>query len=187
MSLLFSGKTVVLGVTGSIAAYKAAEIASQLTKQGAAVFPVMTTAATRIITPLTLEVLARNPVLTDLWTDESGWQPGHIDLADRADILIVAPATANTLANFARGLAPDALSAIYLATVAPVLLAPAMNGKMYAHPATRENLAILRARGHHFVDPVEGELACGYEGMGKLAPVEEIVAAVEALLFRPDA
>tara|TARA_R100000027_G_scaffold22267_3_gene16149 strand:+ start:5425 stop:6009 length:585 start_codon:yes stop_codon:yes gene_type:complete len=178
-----AGKTIVLGVCGSIAAYRAADITSQLTKAGAAVFPVMTLEATRLIAPLTLKTLARNPVSWDLWKEEEGWQPGHIELADNADLFLVAPATAHTMACFTHGLAPDLLTSIYLATQAPVLLAPAMNGKMLSHPATAGNLKILRERGHHFVEPAEGMLACGYEGKGRLAPVEEIVEAATNLLI----
>jgi len=176
------GKTIILGVTGSIAAYKAADIASELTKLGANVFVVMTKEATHIIAPLTLQVLSRNPVGVDLWEEGKGWQPGHIELADKANLLLVAPATANVLANFAHGLAPDLLTSIYLATPAPVLIAPAMNGKMLAHPATQTNLKTLRKRGNQFIDPSNGLLACGYEGEGKLAPVADIVKRVEELL-----
>ncbi len=183
----FRGRTIVLGVTGSIAAYRAADITSQLTRRGASVFPVMTEEATRLITPLTLQTLARNPVAYDLWKEAESWQPGHIELADNADLLLVAPATAHTLACFARGLAPDLLTSLYLATRAPVLLAPAMNGHMLEHPATRANFEILRQRGHTFVDPTEGLLACGYEGQGRLAPVEEILAAAGNVLSESDA
>ncbi|MBC2603054.1 flavoprotein [Puniceicoccus vermicola] len=181
-----AGKTIILGVCGSIAAYRAADITSQLTKLGASVFPVMTKEATQLITPLTLKTLARNPVAWDLWKEAEGWQPGHIELADNADLFLVAPATAHTLACFAQGLAPDLLTSIYLATRAPVLIAPAMNGKMLTHPATEENLKTLRNRGHHFVEPAEGMLACGYEGKGRLAPVEEIIAAATSLLSEKD-
>lgn len=173
-----AGRLIVLGVTGSIAAYKAADIVSALTKLGAAVSVVMTQAATHFITPMTLQTLSRNPVGVDLWEEGNGWQPGHIELADKADLLLVAPASANTLAQFAVGLAPDLLSSIYLATPAPVLLAPAMNGKMLAHPATQANLKTLTERGHGIIEPAEGLLACGYEGRGKLALVEDVVAAV---------
>lgn len=172
------GKTIVLGVTGSIAAYKAADITSQLTKLGARVFPILTENATRFIQPLTLQVLARNPAATDLWEEESGWQPGHIEIADQADLLLVAPATANTIGIFANGLAPDLLSSIHLATPAPVMLAPAMNGKMLAHPSTQQNLKLLRERGYHFIEPESGMLACGYEGEGKLASVEKVIDSV---------
>ncbi|MCD8482814.1 MAG: bifunctional phosphopantothenoylcysteine decarboxylase/phosphopantothenate--cysteine ligase CoaBC [Verrucomicrobia bacterium] len=173
-----TGKTIVLGVSGSIAAYKAADIASLLVKAGHSVHVVMTEAATKLIAPLTLQTLSRNPVHTTMWTQGSDWHPGHIDLADRADLLIVAPATAHTIARFAHGLADDLLSNIYLATRAPVILAPAMNGKMLNHPATQQNLATLKSRGHRLVEPVAGMLACGYEGEGKLAAVETIVSAV---------
>jgi len=129
-------RTIVLGVSGSIAAYKSAEIASLLRKAGHDVFAVMTRAAADFITPLTLATLTRNPVLRDLSEEqEGGWKPGHIDLADRADLLLVAPASANTIARLAHGMADDALGAVALATRAPLLIAPAMNGKMWEHPA----------------------------------------------------
>lgn len=175
-------KTVVLGVTGSIAAYKSADLTSELRKAGAEVFVVMTESAERFIASLTLSVLSRNPVSRSLWNEEAGWQPGHLELADRADLLLVAPATANLLADFARGACPDLLSSIYLATRAPVLVAPAMNTKMYMHPATRSNVEVLRSRGVAFVDPTEGELACGYVGVGKMAPVSEILQNAARLL-----
>lgn len=177
-----SGKVVVLGVSGSIAAYKAADLSSELRKAGAEVFVAMTESATRFISPLTLATLSRNPVASSLWEEQSGWQPGHIDLADQADLFLVAPATANQLANFAYGQAPDILGSIYLATRAPVLIAPAMNGKMYEHPATQQNLITLRSHGVRFVDPIVGELACGYQGLGKLAEVGDILNAACALL-----
>ncbi len=178
------GKTIVLGVTGSIAAYKAADLISQLRKKGADVFPVLTAGAQKFITPLTLQTLARHPVAADLWTEggSGGWQPGHVDLADKADLLLVAPATADVLAQFAHGFAPDFLSSLYLVCRAPVLLAPAMNGKMWQHPATVANVATLRARGHEFIGPEAGLLACGYEGLGRLWPVEGMVERVEELL-----
>lgn len=172
-------RTIILGVTGSIAAYKAADITSRLTELGARVFPVMTAEACRFIQPLTLQVLSRNPVSSDLWKEGEAWQPGHIELADRADLFLVAPATAHCLALFAQGLAPDLLTSIHLATPAPVMLAPAMNGKMLAHPATQANLQTLRSRGYHFIEPDSGMLACGYEGEGKLAAVDTIVQAVK--------
>ena len=177
-----AGKTVILGVTGSIAAYKAADLISRLRERGAAVHVIMTKEATHFITPMTLQTLSRNPVAVDLWEEHKGWHPGHIELADRADLFVVAPVTAHTMACFAHGFAPDLLTSAYLATPAPVLLAPAMNGKMYQHPATTENLRILRERGHHIVEPESGMLACGYEGIGRLAKVEHIVDAIADLL-----
>ncbi len=176
------GRVIVLGVTGSIAAYKAADLTSELRRLGAEVFVVMTRAAREFVGAATFQTLSRNPVTEELWNEGEGWQPGHIELADKADLLLVAPATAHALAQFANGLAPDALTSIYLATPAKVMLVPAMNGKMYKHPATRENLDRLRGRGHLFVDPEEGELACGYEGIGRMASVENIVEAVSAVL-----
>ena len=181
-----NNRTIVLGVTGSIAAYKAADITSRLTEAGAKVFPVMTAEACKFIQPLTLQVLSRNPVVTDLWKEGEGWQPGHIELADQADLLLVAPATAHCIALFAQGLTPDLLSSIHLATPAPVMLAPAMNGKMLEHAATQTNIGLLRKRGYRFVEPKSGMLACGYEGQGKLADVDVIVQAVKAFFKKQE-
>lgn len=176
-------RTVILGVTGSIAAYKSAEIASLLRKAGHEVFVVMTRSAAEFITPLTLATLSRNPVLRDLSEEqEGGWKPGHIELADRADLFLVAPASADSIARLANGFADDALGAVALATRAPLLIAPAMNGKMWEHPATRANTEMLKSRGAAFVGPAEGMLACGYEGTGRLADVAEIVAHTEKIL-----
>ena len=177
------GKTIVLGVSGSIAAYKAAEIVSQLRKAGHDVFVVMTRRATEFITPLTLATLSRNPVLCDLSEENaSAWKPGHIELADRADLLLIAPASANTIARLAHGFADDALGSVALATRAPLLIAPAMNGKMWDHSATRMNAETLRMRGASFAGPAEGMLACGYEGLGRLAEVAEIITHVKKML-----
>lgn len=168
---------IVLGITGSIAAYKAADLTSQLVKQGHEVHCVMTKAAVEFITPLTLQVLSRQPVLVSLQDEKDSWKPGHIHLADHADLFLVAPLSADTLGNFANGLAPDPLSSIYLALPpkTPVLLAPAMNGKMWQHPATARNIAQLKEDGCQFIDPAEGDLACGYQGVGRLATVEDIL------------
>lgn len=173
---------IVLGVTGSIAAYKAADLTSLLVKAGADVRVVMTEAATRIIAPITLQTLSRNPVAVDIWGEEDDWQPGHIELADSADLLAVVPATANTIACFAHGLAPNLLTNIYLATQAKVLIAPAMNSKMLAHPATQKNLKTLEGRGNVVMDTDEGLLACGYEGKGKLASVDVVFDTIKATL-----
>ncbi|NJK93450.1 MAG: phosphopantothenoylcysteine decarboxylase [Blastochloris sp.] len=168
-------KRMVLGVTGSIAAYKAAEVASALSKAGILVDVVMTEEAVRFITPLTFTALTHRPVVTGLWEEEQPSRPTHIELADAADLILVAPATANVLAKMAHGLADDALTAILLATQAPVLVAPAMNGKMWSHPATQANAALLQSRGVEMIGPEAGLLACGYEGLGRLWPVAEIV------------
>lgn len=175
-------KRILLGVSGSIAAYKAADLASGLTKLGHSVTVVMTVDATQFITPLTLQVLSKNPVVTGLYDEKENWRPGHIELADTADLLLVAPATANQVAKFANGLADDVLGAIHLATRAPILMAPAMNGKMWQHPATQENVGRLTGRGVRMIGPEEGMLACGYEGIGRLWPVEGIIEAAEQIL-----
>ncbi len=177
-------KTIVLGVTGGIAAYKAADLASLLTKAGHVVRVVMTSDAQRFITPLPFKTLSRNPVITDLYDEADGWKPQHIELADAADLLLIAPATANVIAKLAHGIADDALSCIALALnpKARVLIAPAMNGKMWLHPATQLNANTLRARGAEFIGPEEGLLSCGYEGVGRLWPVEGIAARAVAML-----
>ena len=173
---------ILLGISGSIAAYKAAELASLLVKRGATVTAVMTRDAQEFITPLTLQVLTRRPVVTGLYDEKESWRPGHIQLADEADLILLAPATANTLAKLAHGMADDVLGAIALATKAPFLHAPAMNGKMWLHPATQANVATLKSWGHHFIGPEDGMLACGYEGVGRLWPVEGIVDRALAIL-----
>jgi len=169
-------KKIVLGVTGSIAAHKAADLASLLTKAQCDVRVVMTADAQHFITPLPFKTLTRNPVVTDLYDEEEGWKPTHIRLADEADLLLIAPATANVIAKLAYGLADDALSCIALALnpKAKILFAPAMNGKMWLHPATQVNVAMLKKRGAEFIGPAEGMLSCGYEGVGRLWSVEEI-------------
>jgi len=170
-------KKIILGVTGSIAAHKAADLASLLTKQKCDVHTVMTADAQRFITPLPFKTLTRNPVVTDLYDEDEDWKPAHIELADVADLLLIAPATANVMAKLAHGIADDALSCIALALNprAKLLIAPAMNGKMWLHAATQENVKTLKKRGVEFIGPDEGMLSCGYEGVGRLWPVEKIV------------
>ena len=175
---------IVLGVTGSIAAHKAADLASLLTKQAFAVRVVMTADAQKFITALPFKTLSRYPVITDLYDEEGGWEPTHIKLADAADLLLIAPATAQVIARLAHGLADDALTCIALALnpQARVLIAPAMNGKMWQHPATQANVATLKSRGAEFIGPDEGLLSCGYEGIGRLWPIEQIAARAAQLL-----
>ena len=175
-------KRILLGVSGSIAAFKAADLASRLTQNGISVTVAMTSDAREFITPLTLQVLSKNPVVTGIYDEKESWRPGHIALADEADLFLVAPATANIIAKFANGIADDVISAIYLATRAPVLIAPAMNGKMWDHPATRENVEKIQNRGAKLIGPEEGMLACGYEGIGRMWPVDGIVEAVGEIL-----
>ena len=175
---------IVLGVTGSIAAPKAADLASLLTKAAFEVRVVLTADAQHFITPLPFKTLTRHPVVTNLYDEEEGWQPTHVRLADEADLLLIAPATANVIAKLAHGIADDALSCIALALnpQAKILIAPAMNGKMWLHAATQANVAVLKQRGVEFIGPDEGMLSCGYEGVGRLWPVEKIAARVLAKL-----
>jgi phosphopantothenoylcysteine decarboxylase len=163
-------RLVILGVTGSIAAYKAVDVASRLTKEGCEVRVVLTEDAQRFITPLAFKTLSRHPVITNLYDEEEEWKPAHIELADRADMLLVAPATANKIAKLALGLADDALTCIALALRpgAKLLIAPAMNGKMWLHPATQGHVATLKGRGAEFIGPESGMLSCGYEGLGRM-------------------
>ena len=171
-----AGKNVVLGVTGSIAAYKAVDLTSRLTKAGCEVRVVMTADAQQFITPVCFQTLSRHPVVTNLYAAADGWQPTHIKLADEAGLLLIAPATANIIAKLAHGIADDALTCIALALnpAAALVLAPAMNGKMWLHPATQQNVAVLKQRGALFIGPERGQLSCGYEGLGRLWPVEKI-------------
>jgi phosphopantothenoylcysteine decarboxylase/phosphopantothenate--cysteine ligase len=179
---------ITLGVTGGVAAYKSAELVRRLETEGHSVQVVMTRAAREFITPLTFAALSGQKVITDLFTGGESGDANlesaieHIAVAQRTDLLLVAPATADTLAKFARGLADDFLSTLYLASTAPVVLAPAMNVNMWQHPATQENLAMLRNRGVRIVEPGEGYLACGMTGPGRLAAQEEILKAVREIV-----
>jgi phosphopantothenoylcysteine decarboxylase/phosphopantothenate--cysteine ligase len=177
---------IALGVTGGIGAYKAVEVCRGLQKRGHDVVAVMTRSATRFVGPLTFEAITRRPVITSQWKPGANADIEHIAVADNAALLLVAPCTANVIGKFANGLADDFLSSLYLATKAPVLLAPAMNTNMLAHPAVRRNLETLAARGVRFVEPGEGYLACGWIGKGRLAEPDAIVAAAEAVLSRGD-
>jgi phosphopantothenoylcysteine decarboxylase/phosphopantothenate--cysteine ligase len=181
---MLTGTRILLGVTGSIAAYKAAALLRELTRRGAEVTCAMTESASRFVAPLTFETLSRRPVLTDLYAQDYEGQIAHIAAAGGADLFVVAPATAHTLAKFAHGLADDFVTNLFLAATCPVLLAPAMDAEMWRHPATQANVATLRQRGVQFVGPASGELASGLTGPGRLAEPAEIVGAVEALLAR---
>jgi len=178
--------TIILGVTGSIAAHKAVDLASHLTKKSCAVHVVMTPDAQQFVQPLAFKTLSRNPVLTDLFAEDDAWRPAHIELADTADMLLIAPATANTIAKLALGLADNALTCIALALnpQSRVLIAPAMHGRMWLHPATQANVAILKQRGVEFIGPEEGMLSCGDEGPGRIWPVEKIADRALELLFQ---
>jgi phosphopantothenoylcysteine synthetase/decarboxylase len=179
-----SDPKIVIGVTGSIAAHKAADLTSLLVKAGCQVRVVMTADAQKFITALPFKTLSRQSVVTGLYQEEEGWKPTHIELADEADLLLIAPATAQTIAKLALGLADDALSCIALALnpKAALLIAPAMNGKMWLHPATRQNVETLKSRGVQFIGPDEGMLSCGYEGVGRLWPVDKIAERALAIV-----
>ncbi len=175
---------ILLGVTGSIAAHKAVDLASLLARDGFDVHVVMTADAQRFVTTLPFKTMSRNPVVTDLYDEEEGWKPAHIELADRARLLLIAPATANVIAKLAHGIADDALTCMALALQpeARLVIAPAMNGKMWQHPATQQNAATLKSRGAEFIGPDSGLLSCGYEGIGRLMPVEAIAARVREIM-----
>ena len=176
------GKRIAVGVTGGIAAFKAATLVSRLSQLGADVRVIMTESATRFVTPLTFQILSRNHVAVDTFDEKDPSVVSHIDLADHADLIVIAPATANILAKMAHGLGDDMLSTTLLATRAPILVAPAMNVHMYENPVVQENLQILRDRGVFVIDPGEGMLACGYQGQGRMAEPEEIIARIEKIL-----
>lgn len=182
---MLRGKTIVLGVTGGIAAYKAAELTRLFVKQQAAVQAVMTANAQHFLTPLTLQVLSGQPVCTDLFDLQFESQIGHIQVARAAHLVVVAPTTANVVAKLAAGIADDYLTTVLLATTAPVLICPAMNVHMLQHPATHRNLNMLRELGYHVLEPATGVLACGEEGEGRLAELQDIVEAARRLLTPP--
>ena len=179
-------RNIVLGVTGGIAAYKAAELVRELVRAGAKVHVVMTQSAQAFVTPLTFQTLSGNPVITELFSLIEESEIGHIALADKAEVLVIAPATANMIGKIAGGIADDMLTTIVMATKAPVLLAPAMNVHMWENSGCQENIQKLRSRGFHFIDPESGELACGYEGKGRLAEVSAIVEEIRAILSPQD-
>lgn len=173
---------IVLGVTGSIAAYKAAELVRLMKAKDWDISVVMTRAATQFVGELTFRTLSQNRVAVEMFGGADGWLPEHISLADRADVLLIAPCTANVLAKIAHGIADDLLSCTALASAAPLVIAPAMNEKMWDHPATRANVATLKSRGVNIVEVGTGDLACGYTGRGRMAAPEDIISTVESCL-----
>ncbi|MFA5143199.1 MAG: flavoprotein [Candidatus Omnitrophota bacterium] len=176
------GKPVILGITGSIAAYRACDIISKLRKEGIEVQPILTKEAMEFITPLSVQTLSRNRVITDMFAPAEEWSPVHTSIADRAGLILIAPATANIIGKLAGGICDDILSCVVFATRAPVLIAPAMNEAMYGHKIVRANIAKLEKIGYKFVGPVKGYLACGHEDMGHIAPTEAIIKEVKRLL-----
>ncbi len=181
MSDIFKGKHILLGVTGGIACYKTADLASMLNKAGARVDVIMTDAAKKFVQPLTFASLTRRQVHSDMFGPYES-KPEHISLAELAELVIIAPATGNTLAKLANGIADNLLTSTLLATEAPILVAPAMNDKMWAHPATQDNCKKLESRGVKFVGPAEGYLACGSVGKGRMSEPVDIFNAAAQLL-----
>lgn len=183
---MLKGKTVALAVSGSVACYKAAEVTRILVNEGATVRVIMTKNAQEFITPLTLQTLSGNPVATDTFSLTQESEIGHIRLADSADVLLIAPATANVIGKLANGIADDLLTTVLMATTAPILIAPAMNVHMYDSPILQQNMARLKSLGYRFIEPGEGFLACGYEGKGRLADPADIVEEVKDVLTKKD-
>jgi phosphopantothenoylcysteine decarboxylase/phosphopantothenate--cysteine ligase len=180
------GKEIILGVTGGIAIYKSPELVRQLVKVGAKVQVVMTKNAQEFITPLTFQVLSGNPVITQMFHLLAESKIGHVALADRADVVVIAPATANILGKVASGIGDDMLSTLMMAARSPVLLAPAMNCRMWANPIVQRNVEFLREEGYHIIEPGFGELACGEEGKGRMAEVDEIIEEMEEVCTKKD-
>ena len=178
----FREQTIILGVTGGIAIHKSLDLASQLVKMDASVHVVMTENATHLVQPLQFQVISRNPVLLNLFDTGTDWKPPHIDLADRADLLAIVPATANIIGKLANGIADDPLSTVAVSVHCPILLAPAMNGHMYQNLFVQRNIDTLKKHGVHFIEPASGDLACGYEGVGRLNTVEMILEGMRNTL-----
>jgi phosphopantothenoylcysteine decarboxylase/phosphopantothenate--cysteine ligase len=174
-------RKILLGVTGSIAAYKSCELVRLFVKNGDEVTVVMTDAATKFVSPLSFQTLSRNPVFVDQFAPPVSWKPEHISLAEAADLVVVAPATANTIAKMRYGIADNLLSAVLLATRAPTVVAPAMNTGMWESAVTQENIAALAARGVVVVEPDDGELACGVKGKGRMMEPEAILSAIAGM------
>lgn len=175
-------KSVVLGVTGSIAAYKACEVVSLLKRQGLDVIVVLTPEAKHFVTELSLQTLSGNRVVTDMFEPPDEWSPVHTAVADKADLVVIAPATAHIIGKIAAGLCDDMVSCVVCATKAPVLIAPAMNEKMYKNPIVQGNINRLKKLGYKFIGPVRGRLACGYEGIGHIAEPADIAKEAKRLL-----
>ncbi len=184
--MILKDKNIILGITGGIAAYKALELTRLLNKKGANVYPVMTKSAAEFVAPLSFQTLSGNHVFTELFDAGRDASIRHIDIAEKADIIIIAPATANVIGKVANGIADDLLTTIIMASKCPKLFAPAMNVNMYENPIVQKNIARLKRVGYSFAGPCEGELACGYEGKGRLAPIEDIIDAAEECLSPKD-
>ncbi len=181
---MLKGKEIILGVTGSIAAYKSADLVSRLKEKGAKVTVVMTAPATHFISPLSLETISQNKVHTSLFPERREWDPAHISLSKKADLILIAPATANIIGKLSSGLADDLLTTTVMAAKVPVIIAPAMNANMYDNPVLQENLGKLKGLGYRVIEPEYGLLACGEKGKGRLANIDKILKEVENVLKR---
>ncbi|MBZ4663826.1 MAG: coaBC [Caloramator sp.] len=177
-------KNVVIGVSGGIACYKALDIVSRLKKRGINVYVIMTESATQFVAPLSFQSLSQNYVVVDMFEDPKTWEVEHISLAEKADVFVIAPATANVIGKIANGIADDMLTTTVMATKAPVLIAPAMNTNMYENKIVQRNIEFLKSMGYYFIEPESGRLACGAVGKGKLAEPEKIVEYIEMLLYK---
>ena len=176
------GKSVILGVTGSVAAYKACEIISLFKKEAIDVQVILTKEAAAFVTPLTFQTISQNKAITDMFECPEDWNPRHVSIADKAGLVLIAPATANIIAKLAAGICDDMLTCAVFATKAPILIAPAMNDKMYRHPVTQDNIKRLKKIGYRFIGPIKGRLACGCEEMGHIADIRDIVGEAKRLL-----
>lgn len=183
---MLSGKNIVVGVAGGIAVYKVVDLVSRLKKQGANVYVIMTESATKFVTPLTFREISGNPVVADMWAEITNWNVEHIALATAADLFLLAPATGNMIGKIASGIADDMLSTTVMATSAPIILAPAMNTKMYLNPIVQQNITKLTQLGYHFIEPGCGMLACGTEGIGRLPEAEVIINKVIEIVKRKE-
>ena len=176
------GKSVILGVTGSVAAYKACEIISLFKKEAIDVQVILTKEAAAFVTPLTFQTISQNKAITDMFECPEDWNPRHVSIADKAGLDLIAPATANIIAKLAAGICDDMLTCAVFATKAPILIAPAMNDKMYKHPVTQDNIKRLKKIGYRFIGPIKGRLACGCEEIGHIADIRDIVGEAKRLL-----
>lgn len=178
----FEKKTVIFGITGGIAAYKCCDVVRGLVKAGADVHVVLTKAGAQFVTPLTLQALSQNPVHTDMFNLIQEGEIGHISLADKADVVLVAPASADLIAKVACGICDELLQTVICATKAPVIFAPSMNVHMWENPITQENIKKLKNLRYHFIEPATGDLACGYQGKGRLPEPADIIKSIEKIL-----
>ncbi|PIU84116.1 MAG: hypothetical protein COS68_00410 [Elusimicrobia bacterium CG06_land_8_20_14_3_00_38_11] len=175
-------KNIIVGISGSVAAYKSAEIIRLLIKEKATVIPVMTKNAAEFITPLTIQTLSKNKVYFDMFASNFDWEIEHITIAKKSDLFLIAPATANVIAKIASGIADDSLTTLVLSVKCPIVLCPAMNSEMYKNPITQKNISYLKKIGYYFIGPEKGELACGGDNIGRMSEPQEIISEIKKIL-----